>query len=151
LLLGVVLLAGSWFTGGVFGLSGGPPAPGRSYELKPTPVASPQEDSVLQTWKETQPLTEHIGVRVTLDEKARLQEDAALASLSVSELVRRRSFGRPVIAQADQVMVRELRRIGELLKRLQEESDGAQRQQTTEVLSTLAAAIERLRHDRQKD
>ena len=80
-----------------------------------------------------------------------MQEDAALASLSVSELVRRRSFGRPVIAQADQVMVRELRRIGELLKRLQEESDGAQRQQTTEVLSTLAAAIERLRHDRQKD
>jgi hypothetical protein len=47
--------------------------------------------------------------------------------------------------------VRELRQIGELLKRLQEESDGAQRQQTTEVLSTLAAAIERLRHDRQKD
>jgi hypothetical protein len=60
-------------------------------------------------------------------------------------------LGRPVIAQADQVMVRELRRIGELLKRLQEESDGAQRQQTAEVLSTVAAAIECLRHDRQKD
>jgi hypothetical protein len=106
---------------------------------------------VLQIWKETQPLTEHIGVRITLAEKARLQEDAAQASLSVSALVRRRSLGRPVIAQADQVMVRELRRIGELLKRLQEESDGAQRQQTAEVLSTVAAAIECLRHDRQKD
>ncbi len=55
-----------------------------------------------QTRKETQPLTERIGVRVTAGEKARLREDATLASLSVSELVRRRYFGRPILARADQ-------------------------------------------------
>jgi len=69
-----------------------------------------------QTRKETEPLTERIGVRVTAGEKARLREDAALASLSVSELVRRRYFGRPILARADQAMVRELRRLGGLLK-----------------------------------
>ena len=57
-----------------------------------------------QTRKETEPLTERIGVRVTAGEKARLREDAVLASLSVSELVRRRYFGRPILARADQAL-----------------------------------------------
>lgn len=77
-----------------------------------------------QTRKETEPLTERIGVRVTAGEKARLREDAALASLSVSELVRRRYFGQPILARADQAMVRELRRLGGLLKPIRAESGG---------------------------
>lgn len=104
-----------------------------------------------QSRKETEPLTERIGVRVTAGEKARLWEDAALASLSVSELVRRRYFGRPILARADQAMVRELRRLGGLLKSIRTESDGTQPQQTEEALRAVVAAIERLGDDRQKD
>ena len=103
-----------------------------------------------QTRKETEPLTERIGVRVTAGEKARLREDAALASLSVSELVRRRYFGRPILARADQAMVRELRRLGGLLKPIRAESGGTP-QQTEEALRAVVAAIERLGDDRQKD
>ena len=103
-----------------------------------------------QTRKETEPLTERIGVRVTAGEKARLREDAALASLSVSELVRRRYFGRPILARADQAMVRELRRLGGLLKSIRAESGGTP-QQTEEALRAVVAAIERLGDDRQKD
>ncbi|MGB5064656.1 MAG: MobB mobilization protein [Candidatus Competibacter sp.] len=104
-----------------------------------------------QIRKESEPLTERIGVRVTAGEKTRLREDAALASLSVSELVRRRYFGRPIMARTDQAMVRELRRLGGLLKLARHESDGTQSQQTAEVLRAVVAAIERLGHDRQKD
>ena len=104
-----------------------------------------------QTRKETEPLTERIGVRVTAGEKAWLREDAALASLSVSELVRRRYFGRPVLARADHAMVRELRRLGGLLKSIGTESGGTQPQQTEEVLRAVVTAIERLGDDRQKD
>ena len=104
-----------------------------------------------QTRKETEPLTERIGVRVTAGEKARLREDAALASLPVSELVRRRHFGRPVLARADPAMVRELRRLGGLLKFIRTESGGSLPQQTEKALRAVVAAIERLGDDRQKD
>jgi hypothetical protein len=55
-------------------------------------------------------------VRLSRADLERLREDADVAALSVSELVRRRYFGRPIIAHADLVMVRELRRQGGLLK-----------------------------------
>ena len=104
-----------------------------------------------QVAKGTELLTKRIGVRVTPGEKTRLQEDAAWASLSVSELVRRRYFGRPIIVRADQAMARELRRLGGLLRHMYDESSGEQRQQTADVLRAIAATIERLRHDREKD
>lgn len=129
----------------------GPPAGGRSFLPGPQPPVNLQENPVPQVAKGTEPLTARIGVRVTPGEKARLQEDAAWASLSVSELVRRRYFGRPIIARADQAMARELRRLGGLLKHMHDESGGAQRQQAANVLRAVMAAIERLGHDRQKD
>ena len=46
------------------------------------------------------PLTEKIAVRLQPAEKAQLREDADLAGISVSELVRRRYFGRPIVANA---------------------------------------------------
>ena len=46
-------------------------------------------------------LDDRINVRLTRDEKVRLKEDADLAGLSMSELVRRRYFGRPIIASAE--------------------------------------------------
>jgi hypothetical protein len=58
-----------------------------------------------------------VTLRVTPEEKKRLVEQAAIAGLFVSEYLRRRFFGgRPLIAHADEWMIRELRRLGGLLK-----------------------------------
>jgi len=58
-------------------------------------------------------------LRLSEDEEARLVEQAAMAGLSVSEYMRRLFFGgRPIIARTDGQMIRELRRMGGLLKHL---------------------------------
>ena len=55
--------------------------------------------------------------RVTQKEKEIVQEQATFVGLSISEYMRRRVFGgRPVIAQVDEATLRELRRMGGLLK-----------------------------------
>lgn len=94
--------------------------------------------------KGDEPLAEKIAVRLTVDEKLRLKEDAELAGLSVSELVRRRYFGRPIIANADLAMVRELRRIGGLLKHLHNTSDGVYSRETAQALIEVTDQIKRL-------
>ena len=91
-----------------------------------------------------------LNVRLTCAEKAKLKEDADLAALSLSELARRRYFGRPIIASADAAMLRELRRIGGLLKHLHNDSAGAYSRDTAAVLAVLKTAIETLSHDWQK-
>lgn len=85
-----------------------------------------------------------VNVRLTTAEKARLREDAESAGLSVSELVRRRYFGRPIVAHADMATIRELRRLGGLLKHVHIESRGAYSQATAAALGDIRAAIERL-------
>ncbi len=97
-----------------------------------------------------EPLDAVINVRLTSTEKARLKEDSDLAALSMSELIRRRYFGRPIIANADAVMLKELRRIGGLLKHVHNESGGAYSQDTAGALVALKAYIERLSRDRQE-
>jgi hypothetical protein len=58
-----------------------------------------------------------LTLRVSEYEKKRLTEEAAVAGLSASEYMRRRFFGgRPILAHADERMIRELRRQGGLLK-----------------------------------
>ena len=58
-----------------------------------------------------------LTLRVSAEEKQRVAEQAALAGLSVSEYMRRTVFGgRPIVAASDQAMLRELRRVGGLLK-----------------------------------
>ena len=91
-----------------------------------------------------------IHIRLTQAEKARLREDADLAGLSLSELVRRRYFGRPIVASTDAVMIKELRRLGGLLKHVHNESGGAYRQETAEALSVLKTYMETLSHDREE-
>jgi hypothetical protein len=100
--------------------------------------------------KGLEPLDAVINIRLTGEEKNRLKEDADLAALSMSELVRRRYFGRPIIANVDAVMVKELRRIGGLLKHIHNQSDGIYSQETAEVLVALKAYILELSHDRQE-
>jgi len=89
-----------------------------------------------------------INVRLTSVEKARLREDADLAGLSVSELVRRRYFGRPIVANADAVMLKELRRLGGLLKHIHNESGGVYSKETAATLVAIKAYIERLSRGR---
>jgi hypothetical protein len=89
-----------------------------------------------------EPLDKRISVRLTAAEKVKLTEDAQIAGLGLSELVRRRYFGRPIIANADAAVLRELRRLGGLLKYLNSESAGAYNQQVQETLSTLKDYME---------
>lgn len=95
-------------------------------------------------------LDERINVRLTAGEKARLKDDARTAALSMSELVRRRNFGRPILAHADAVMLKELRRIGGLLKHLHNESNGTYSKETSFTLIALKSYFEVLSNGQQK-
>ena len=85
-----------------------------------------------------------VNVRLLSSEKDRLREDADLAGLSMSELVRRRYFGRRIVAHADTALLKELRRLGGLLKHVHNESDGAYSKDTAAALNALKLAIEKL-------
>lgn len=90
------------------------------------------------------PLTEKIAVRLQPGEKAQLREEADIAGISVSELVRRRYFGRPIVANADLLMIRELRRLGGLLKHVHNQSDGAYSHSTAQALRAVCSYIDQL-------
>jgi hypothetical protein len=79
-------------------------------------------------------LDKKISVRLTAAEKIQLAEDAQIAGLGLSELVRRRYFGRRIIANADTAILRELRRLGGILKQLNSEADHQQVQETLRTL-----------------
>ena len=89
-------------------------------------------------------------LRVTEKEAAQLEEQASVSGLSISECLRRRGFGgRPVVAHTDMNTIREVRRIGGLLKHHFEtlREAGASREhlnQQEETLRLLSRAIERL-------
>lgn len=85
-----------------------------------------------------------VNVRLTSEEKMRLAQDADLADISMSALVRARYFGRKVAASADMKMLAELRRIGGLLKHIHNESDGAYSQQTADTLKLIQRYIHSL-------
>ncbi|MDR1947253.1 MAG: hypothetical protein LBQ51_08845 [Desulfovibrio sp.] len=101
-----------------------------------------------------------LTLRVTEEEKSRLKNLAGIVGISVSEYVRRRFFGgRPLVPRTDECAVRELRRLGGLLKHnfvtLRDAGTGNEiiRQQET-VLRQLAAKIDelgRMNDDRQED
>jgi DNA repair protein RadC len=55
-------------------------------------------------------------MRLSPGEREQLRDDAALAGISISELVRRRALGRPVHSAIDLTVIRELRRLGGLQK-----------------------------------
>jgi hypothetical protein len=89
-------------------------------------------------------LTHRIDVRVAAVEKARLRALADDAGITVAELVRQRALGRPVVARTDATTIRELRRLGGLLKKLHADSRGAYSQATAAALRDLHAAIKAL-------
>ena len=85
-----------------------------------------------------------VNVRVSHTEKDALREAAETAGLSLSAYCRRRFLGHAVVAHTDRAMIRELRRIGGLLKTVHTESRGAYSVETAGALSDLRKAIERL-------
>jgi hypothetical protein len=86
-------------------------------------------------------LTARLDVRVSPAEKVHLRAIAHDAGMSVADLVRRRSLGRPVVSRTDATTVRELRRLGGLLKKVHVDSGGAYSEATAAALKTLASAI----------
>ena len=89
-------------------------------------------------------LTERLDVRVAPVEKEQLRRVAADAGLAVAELVRARSLDRPVVSRMDATAIRELRRLGGLLKKVHVDSGGAYSKETASALVALRAAIDRL-------
>jgi hypothetical protein len=89
-------------------------------------------------------LTERLDVRVAPGEKAELRAIARAAGLAVSELVRLRALGHPVLSRTDATTIRELRRLGGLLKMVHLESGGAYSARTGEALGELREAIGRV-------
>ena len=89
-------------------------------------------------------LDEVINVRVSRVEKESLREAAQVAGLSLSAYCRRRFLGHTVVAHTDRAIIRELRRVGGLLKTVHTQSRGAYRRETAAALSDLRKAIERL-------
>lgn len=89
-------------------------------------------------------LTDHMNLRMKPSEGERLREDARMAGMSMSEVVRRRYFGYPIVAQADLAVVRELRRMGGLMKHLHQESGGAYSKEVAAMSAEIIKAIRAL-------
>jgi hypothetical protein len=97
--------------------------------------------------KGTTALTERLDVRVAPGEKEQLRRVAADAGISVAELIRARALDRPVVSRTDATTIRELRRLGGLLKKVHLDSGGAYSTETASALTTLRIAIARLAGD----
>jgi hypothetical protein len=85
-----------------------------------------------------QPLDQRITIRLNKLEKAILAEDANLAGLTVSELIRRRYFAQTI---------RELRRLGGLLKHIWTESGATYNTEIAPALLAIKQYLETLAHE----
>lgn len=85
-----------------------------------------------------------INIRLTSAELEEVREAAKLTGLSVSAYGRRRLLGHAVVSQADAEAIRELRRLGGLLKHINLETDFQLSQEVAETFAELRHAIQRL-------
>jgi hypothetical protein len=95
------------------------------------------------TFKRTpaEPLTCQCNIRFTPSEFDELKEAASIAGITVSTYVRQRALGRRIAANTDLIAIRELRRIGGLLKHIHNESGGAYSNLTADTLTEIQKAI----------
>jgi hypothetical protein len=93
-------------------------------------------------------LTDRVNVRLTERENAELREAAAAAEITLSEYVKRRALGRVVTASTDLKVVRELRRLGGLVKHVAT-MQIADRKAINETLNALGHYVSVLADDRQ--
>lgn len=103
---------------------------------------------MVQRYWEREPLTARAQVRLTQAEKERVTEEADLAALTISDFVRRRALGRTVTASIDLLIIRELSRIGGLLKHIHLVSGGAYREDTAATLAAVRACMHRISAER---
>ena len=83
-------------------------------------------------------------LRLTAGEDERLTRQAATAGISVSEYMRRLFFGgRPIIARTDDQTIRELRRLGGLLKH---HFDMVKQIESVDTLAELDAVLRKIRY-----
>ena len=92
-------------------------------------------------------LSARIQFRLTPDERAQVGTQADAAGMTLSTYTRHRILGHRVLAHADDVTIRELRRLGGLLKLVHTQSRGAYSAQTAAALGDIKAAIERIAND----
>ena len=87
-----------------------------------------------------------IYLRVTQDEQNIIREQAELSGLSIAEYARKRVLGFRIMPKSELNILRELRRLGGLVKYLHNESQGLYSSETAEALNALtsyAHALER--------
>ncbi len=92
-----------------------------------------------------------VKLRLPHAEKVRLTEEADIAGITLSELFRCRVANKAIFTRTDLAMLRELRRLGGLLKFVHTSSGGAYASQTAEALTDLRVAIKGLSNDHQKN
>lgn len=95
-----------------------------------------------------------IYARVAEEEYAKIQEQADVAAISISEFLRRRALGRKIAAKFDLRVLAELRKLGGLVKFVYTETRGAYSEKTAEAIQSLTAcarAIERKISQEDKD
>lgn len=92
-----------------------------------------------------------ISFRLSDELHKKLEIEAEQADLSVSELIRRRAAGHPIIHRTDLKHVSELRRLGGLLKHIHNETGGVYAQETLDCLHEIKKTLRSIAHDRQKN
>jgi hypothetical protein len=94
--------------------------------------------------KDRNNLTAVVNIRLTAGERAAVAENADTAGLTVSAYCRRLILGRTVHAHVNTAVIRELRRLGGLLKAVHVQSNGAYSTTTAAALNDLRDAIGRV-------
>ena len=92
-----------------------------------------------------------ISFRVSDELHKKLAAQAEQADMSISELIRRRTEGHPIIHRSDLKQVSELRRLGGLLKHIHNETGGVYAQETLDCLHEIKKTLRSIAHDRQKN
>lgn len=105
---------------------------------------SPLDPNPIAMLNTKEPLDRRVTIRLSQSEKDSLAEDANLAGLTISELIRRRYFGKPIITATDRATIRELRRIGGLLKHIFSQTDNTLDKELLTTLNELKDCIKRI-------
>lgn len=122
-------------TGQAPAVAGGTPANARRQRTGGRPPRKPEEGPKVQ-----------VGFQVTSVERDQIREAASQAGLSVSEFLRRRALGRPVVPLADAAARKALRRIGVNLNQLARRANagGATEAEAQAAIAEVRAAVARV-------
>ncbi len=97
--------------------------------------------------REKSRLDTSLNLRLTMQEKQQLKEDAYLVSLTMSQLVRRKYFGRRITQNSKIQILKELRRIAEYLSQRDKPMIDLGDLQTQKVMRDLVELMDKLGRD----